>query len=156
MRAVADTNILVSGLLWHGPPRNVLDAARAGHLSLFTTASLLAELQDVLLRPKFAERLKRAGFTADELVVGYAALASLVQPAAMEPVITADPDDDAVLACAIAARANVIVSGDPHLLHLRDYRGIRILTAVQLLAELAGKPATQGGENAPSAAAEES
>jgi putative PIN family toxin of toxin-antitoxin system len=156
MRGVADTNILVSGLLWHGPPRDVLDAARAGHLSLFTTAALLAELQDVLGRPKFAERLKRAGVTADELVVGYAALTTFVQPAAIEPVITADPDDDAVLACAITARANLIVSGDPHLLQLRDYQGIRILTAAQLLAELAGKAATQGGENAPRAATEES
>jgi uncharacterized protein len=60
-----------------------------------------------------------------------------VQPAAIEPVITDDPDDDAVLACAVAAAAEVVVSGDPHLLRLKEYQGIRILTAVELLAELA-------------------
>ena len=152
MRGVADTNIVVSGLLWHGPPRDVLEAARAGEVRLFTTAVLLAELQDVLARPKFAERLKRAGVTSDELVVGYAALATVVQPASIEPVIVEDPDDDSVLACALAAQAEVIASGDSHLLQLKEYRQIRILTAAQLLAELArskesaGKPPESTGE----------
>jgi uncharacterized protein len=70
LRGVSDTNIVVSGLLWHGPPREVLDTSRAGKLTLFSTAALLAELQDVLVRPKFAERLRGAGVTADELVLG--------------------------------------------------------------------------------------
>jgi putative PIN family toxin of toxin-antitoxin system len=152
VRVTADTNIAVSGLLWHGPPRDVLEAARAGDLQLFTTAALLAELQDVLARPKFAERLKRAGVTAHELVVGYAALATVVQPASIEPVVAEDPDDDAVLACAVACQAEVIASGDSQLLQLKEYAQIRILTAPQLLAELArikqsaGKPPENMGE----------
>ena len=48
MRVVLDTNIVVSGLLWHGSPRRVLDVARVGRLIPFTTAELMAELQDVL------------------------------------------------------------------------------------------------------------
>jgi putative PIN family toxin of toxin-antitoxin system len=137
VRGVADTNIAVSGLLWNGPPRDVLEAARGGDLQLFTTAVLLAELQDVLARPKFAERLQRAGVTPDQLVVGYAALATVVQPASIEPVVLEDPDDDEVLACAVASQAEVITSGDSHLLQLKEYRQIRILTATQLLAEIA-------------------
>lgn len=57
MKAVADTNTVVSGLLWHGAPHRVLDAARMGRVELFTTAVLLAELEDVLYREKFAQRL---------------------------------------------------------------------------------------------------
>jgi putative PIN family toxin of toxin-antitoxin system len=143
MRGVADTNIVISGLLWHGPPREVLDAVRRGDLTLSTTGVLLAELQDVLARPKFAERLKCAAVTAEELVLGYAALAPVVQPSLIEPVIADDPDDDAVLACAVAAQAEVIVSGDPHLLLLKEYRGIRIVTAAQLLAELTPRKANR-------------
>jgi len=52
------------------------------------------------------------------------------------PVILADPDDDAVLACAVAARAEIIVSGDSHLLDLKDYEGILIVTAAHLLARI--------------------
>src|SRR5262249_44400901 len=106
-------------------------------LTLFTTGELLAELQEVLARPKFAERLKRVGVCANELVVAYAALATVVQPATIDPVIADDPDDDAVLACAVAAQADRIVSGDPHVLQPKEYRGIRSPTAPQLLAELA-------------------
>ncbi len=53
MRVVADTNVVVSGLLWYGPSRRILDLARAGTLELFTSAELLGELRDVLGRPNF-------------------------------------------------------------------------------------------------------
>jgi putative PIN family toxin of toxin-antitoxin system len=101
---------------------------------LFTTPVLLAELQDVLNRPKFTQRLAQAGVTASTLVVGFAALAVLVRPANIAPVVLVDPDDDAVLACAIAAQAQAIVSGDSHLLSLGQYQGIPIWTPAQMLA----------------------
>jgi len=123
MRVAPDTNVVVSGVLWQGSPRQVLDAARAGKITLFTTRFLLAELQDVLTRPKFARRLAQAGIGAATLVVDFAALAVLVQPANISPVVLADPDDDAVLACALAAQANAM--GDAHLLQLGHYQGIR-------------------------------
>lgn len=136
MRVVADTNTVVSGLLWRGNPRQVLEAARIGTLQLYTTGSLLAEIEDVLQRPKFAHRLSLAGVTSSTLVMGYAALATLIEPAVIEPVILADPDDDAVLACGVAARAEAIVTGDAHLLDLKQYERIAILTAAQLLTRI--------------------
>jgi uncharacterized protein len=136
MRLVLDTNVVVSGLLWHGPPRQVVDAARAGKVSLFTTPALLEELQDVLGRPKFAKRLAEAGVTSETLILGYAALAALVQPADIEAVIAADPDDDAVLACAVTAQAEAIASGDPHLLQLGQFHGIPVVNPAQVLALL--------------------
>jgi putative PIN family toxin of toxin-antitoxin system len=136
MRLVLDTNTVVSGLLWSGPPRQVLDTARVGQVTLFTTLVLLAELDDVLSRSKFATRLHAAGVSAQALVVGYAALATLVLPAPIAPAILDDPDDDAVLACAVAAQANCIVSGDKHLLVLDSYQNIPILTAPDALARL--------------------
>ncbi len=139
MRTVADTNIVVSGSLWQGPPRQVLDAARTSKIELFTTATLLAELEDVLQREKFANRLRLAGVEAQTLVMGYAALATIVVPENIDPpVIAADPDDDEVLACAIAANARVIVSGDSHLLDLEEYRGVPVLTARELIERISG------------------
>lgn len=136
MRVVADTNIVVSGLLWRGNPRRILDTARAGDITLFTTAVLLAELEDVLSREKFTERLAAAGIVPHDLVLGYAALASVIEPAEIEPVILADSDDDAVIACAVAAHCEVIVSGDSYLLNLKRYQDIRIVRAAELLSEI--------------------
>ena len=69
MRAVTDTNVVVSGLLWQGRPRQLLDAARSGRVEVFTSRLLLAELEDVLSRDKFVDQLRRAGLTAHYLVV---------------------------------------------------------------------------------------
>jgi putative PIN family toxin of toxin-antitoxin system len=132
-RAVADTNTVVSGLLWRGAPRQVLDAARRGEVLLFISPELLAKLEDVLSRPKFAARLEAAGVTVAELVTGYAALTHLVRLTAIEPVIAEDPDDDVVLATAVTAQANFIVSGDRHLLEQGRHKAITILAAAELL-----------------------
>ena len=143
VHVVADTNTVVSGLLWHGTSRQVLDAARTGVIMLSTSAPLLAELAEVLQRPKFAQRLARVNVTPYILVFGYAALARLVAPAPIGPVVAVDPDDDAVLACAVAAQVEVIVSGDSDLLALESYEGILISMAAQLMALIvfcAGKP----------------
>jgi putative PIN family toxin of toxin-antitoxin system len=131
MRAVADSNVVISGLLWGGSSRALLDAARAGRLELCVSPELLAELAEVLERPKFQSRLERAGVEASELVTGFASLATRVIPGSTEVVIAAGPDDDAVLACARAAEAELIVSGDRHLLALGIYRGIKILSPAE-------------------------
>jgi hypothetical protein len=140
MRVVADTNVVISGLLWRGPSRAVLDAAREGRLELFTSSELLAELAEVLERFKFRERLERAGVDASELVAGFASLAVWAAPAERETVVLADADDDAVLACARAANAEWIVSGDRHLLELSSYRGIEILSPATAMELLSGHP----------------
>ena len=65
-RIVPDTNIVVSGLLWRGNPRRILDVARDGIIELFTSPTLLEELEDVLSREKFARRLAAANVTVQD------------------------------------------------------------------------------------------
>ena len=91
MRVVADTNTVLSGLLWQGAPRQVLESARAGTITLYTSAVLLAELKDVLSRPKFAERLNLARVQVKDLLLGFTALATMVEPADIAPVVADDP-----------------------------------------------------------------
>ena len=67
---------------------------------------------------------------------GYAALVTLVTPAAIAPTITRDPADDQVLATALAARADLIVSGDAHLLDLARFQGIEIVTAASAVVRI--------------------
>jgi uncharacterized protein len=96
---------------------------------------LLAELEDVLPREKFAERIARVGSSVAQILAGYRALVTIVRPAAIEPTVR-DPDDDHVLACATAAQAQLIVSRDKDLLDLRDYQGIPILASADALLRL--------------------
>jgi len=136
MRTVTDTNVAVSGLLWRGPSRQLLNAARQGTVELFTSAALPAELEEVLQREKFLKRLAAAQVQAHDLVIGYAALATVVQPSQIEAVVLRDPDDDAVIACALAAAATNIVSGDRDLLVLKNHGEIEILKAAEFMARI--------------------
>ncbi len=115
MRVVAETNTVVSAFLWGGPPRAVLDAAREGRISLHTSPALLAELEELLAREKFATRITQVGSSAAQLIAGYRALVAIELPAPIPPTAR-DPDDDAVLAAALAAQAALIVTRDRDLL----------------------------------------
>jgi putative PIN family toxin of toxin-antitoxin system len=136
VRLGLDTNAAVSGLLWLGNPGKLIDAAHAGSVTLYTTAPLLAELHAVLGREKFAKHLQARGLTATQIFEGYAALTTVVVPAIIPPAITDDPDDDAVLACAVAAKVDLVVSGDPHLVKLVQYEGIPIIAPAEAVERL--------------------
>ena len=140
MRIVADTNTVISGLLWQGAPRRLINASRARKLTFITSPVLLAELAEVLARDKFAARILRAGWSAKALVEDYADIVHVIEPDALPVPVSRDPDDDEVLACAITARVDAIVSGDADLLILDNFRGIPILTANQAVANLLQDP----------------
>lgn len=138
MRVVLDTNTLVSGVISpDGPPRRLLDGARAQAFELCSSATLLAELLDVLSREKFAGRLGKAGLTPQSIVGDLRRMAYMVAPKAVPRVIEHDPDDDHVLACALAGQEDLIVSGDRHLHGLSgEYQGIAIVTPARAVQQL--------------------
>ena len=129
MRLVLDTNTALSGLLWGGPPGRLIEAGKSGEIGIASSVALLTELRDVLGRPKFTRRLTQHGFTGARVFADYVALVTIAAPALITPTILRDPTDDAVLAAAIGARADLIVSGDAHLLNLKSFQGIDIVTA---------------------------
>jgi putative PIN family toxin of toxin-antitoxin system len=139
VRIVLDTNVVLSALPWRGTPYRLFEAARQREqIELFTSTALLEELAEVLLRPAPAKRLAAIGRTARQVLANYVDAADLVTPLAVPTVIAADPDDDHVIAAAVAAEADLIVSGDRHLLDLGTHDGIRVLSPAQALAILSG------------------
>lgn len=133
MRLVLDTNVVVSGLLWDGRPAQLVDAAQTAGLELVTSRVLLAELTRILRRAKFAKAIVASGASLEDLVLGYAELATLVTPTPIPPTVIDDPDDDHVLACALAGDAELVVSGDRDLLLLKAFRGISIVTPAEAM-----------------------
>jgi len=136
MRLVLDTNVVVSAVVFGGIPLRLLQAAASGDALLFTSPILLTELRKVLARPHLAEPLARKQSSVDQAIASYGELALRVSPLFTPRVVERDPDDDCVIACALAARADAIVSGDHDLLELRQHQGIAILTAADALARL--------------------
>lgn len=139
LKAVLDTNVLVSSLLVKaGLPAQVVDGWRQQEYILVTSPDLIAEVRSTLNYP----RLRRKYALTDENVEGLINLLdhdTLLVPGQAEVtgVIPADPADEMVLACAADAEADVIVSGDGHLLALGEYQGMPILTARAFLERFA-------------------
>jgi uncharacterized protein len=104
------------------------------HMQLFTSTVLLEELADVLTPPAATKRLATIGKSAREVLADYVEVVELVEPIDTPRVVPDDPDDDHVLACALAAHADLIVSGDKqHLLSLGPYQGIAIVAPAEAM-----------------------
>lgn len=140
MRVVLDTNTLVSAVISPGgPPRRLLDGARAQAFEPCSSATPLAELLDLLSREKFAARLAQAGITPQGVVGELRHMATMATPQVVPRVIEHDADDDHVLACALAGQTDSIVSGDKHLLGLDgQYQGIRIVAPAEAVELIGG------------------
>ena len=145
LRLVLDTNVVVAGLLWPGPPSRLLGLAsvpnKSAQARLFSSPVLLDELTHTLGYAKFAPRIKLERTSVQALLAHYRGLVSLVSPTVVPRVVTNDPADDHVVAAAVAAHAHLIVSGDrKHLLslgtHEASHGSIGIVNTVQALATL--------------------
>ncbi len=135
LRAVLDSNILVSGLLSRGgAPARVLDAWREGRFLLLTSPDILAELRAVLHYPRIQQNYSLSDQDIDDLMdLLKMKRSSLPGQVEVRNSLPADPDDEMFLACALEGEAQAVVSGDHHLLELGEYRSIPILTASQFL-----------------------
>ena len=133
MRAVIDTNVLLSGLLWHGTPHALIERLRSGTLTLVSSPALLAELADALGRAKFDVILARSNTSRAQLLAEVRQLADVQEPLPLPQPVSRDPDDDHVLALAIAAQVDLIVTGDNDLLSLKIFRNIPVVAASEAL-----------------------
>lgn len=140
MRLVLDTNVVIGAVLGSGPPSRLIEFATEGEVDLFSSAELIAELAEVLHRSHVSRRLARKGRSSSEVLALYEDLVEHVIPAEISRVAV-DPDDDAVLACALAVGADLIISGDAHLLNLKLFHRIPIVTPAEALARLERRPA---------------
>jgi putative PIN family toxin of toxin-antitoxin system len=118
VRAVVDTNVLLSGLFWRGSPNALMEQIRAGALSLISSPALLAELAEVMNRPKFQVILVRSNTDPERMLGELRRLAEIIDPPPLPAPVSRDPSDDAMLALAVASQADMIITGDADFLTL--------------------------------------
>ena len=128
IKAVLDTNVFVSSVFWLGNPHRIIELAIDRKIEVYTSTEILAELEKVLNRDfhenhKFIER-------QIALILEFA---KIVRPFDKVNVVKADYDDNKIIECALAAKADFIVSGDSHLYDLKVIVGIKIVKPKEFL-----------------------
>ena len=134
LRAVLDTDVLVSGLMGvKSPPRRIVDGWLEGPFTLVTSLHLVGELAHVLGYPRIAKRIRLDRTDVDMILAALLSQAEVV-PGELELTgVTPDPKDDAVVACAVEGQADYLVSGDEDLLVLHVYQGTQVVTPRRFL-----------------------
>ena len=131
MRVVIDTNIIVSGYLG-GALEKVIRAFKAGSFKLIVSRAIIDEYFKVLQRPKF--KIERGDF--DDFAALLVDKAEFVTPSETVHAIEVDPIDNKFLEAALEGKAIYVVSGDSHLLELKSFREIEIITAREFMERL--------------------
>ena len=128
MIVVLDTNVLISAIFWRGAPYKIIVNALKKKYSLCLSTEILNELEEKLrLKFKFPENKIEDHI---EIIKEYGII---IRPTVRTNAVKEDPDDNKVLECAVEGKADYIISGDNHLLKIKEFNGIKILTPKEFL-----------------------
>jgi len=115
LKAVLDSNVLISGLLWKGSPNQIIKLSENKYIELFSSPQIIEEVEDLL-----------------STVV-------IIHPKIKVNMVKEDKDDNKIIECAIQAEADAIVSGDNHLLKIKTAENIQIMTPTQFILKYQNK-----------------
>ena len=133
MRVVLDTNVLVSALLFTGISSELVSLWQKGTITVLLSREILDEYLRVLAYPKFHLSEREIKGLIEEELLPYV---QVIKPETRVRVVKRDPSDNKFLECAVAGKANVLISGDKELLALRHYRQAHIQTPSGFLETL--------------------
>jgi len=123
VRVVLDTNVLMSGVFFGGPPGRILLAWQQGQLTLLSSPEIIEEYVAI------GERLRRSypGVDPGAVLALIVHHARLVEPRVLDKQVCTDPDDDKFIACALGGGGKYVVSGDRALLAVKEYEGVEVI-----------------------------
>lgn len=124
MKIILDTNVLISGIFFKGPPSQILKLWREKRLELIVSEEIFEEYTLVCKRL----HAKYSNIDIDEIIDLVAMNAHFYQEAEINTPITLDPDDDKFIKCALAGDVKIIISGNKHLLDVNGYQGIEVIS----------------------------
>jgi len=129
MKIVLDANIFISAFFWGGNPRFVLERVITGKDELYVTKEILDEIELVMGRPKFHVKKEEV----DYFINSIEEIGNKIVPKRQINNASRDKTDNKYIECAIAANVDYIISGDIHLLELKEYKNVKIVTAKDYL-----------------------
>lgn len=128
-KIVIDTNVYISAIFWGGKPRKVVDLGRDKKIHIFSSVDIEKEVAEKLMTKfKFDEE------EVNQILLDISTFTIPVRVTKRIQAVTDDPDDDKFIECAVSCKADYIISGDRHLLALKEYAGIKILRASEFLS----------------------
>ena len=137
MRVVLDANVLISAVISSkGSPATILSYWREDRLELILSEAILQEVDRVMHHPRIQERYRLSEELIEQFLLLLREGGILVEPEEEVDAVEADASDNRYLECALAGHSTYVVSGDRHLLDLREYRGIQILAPREFVAFL--------------------
>lgn len=139
IRIVLDTNVLISALIGNkqGASSRIYAACKSEQLTLVTSVAILAEVEDVGQRPHLTRKYPQLTTEAlEKYLVEIAKISALTPGIVQLQVVTKDPKDDPIIVCAVEGLAAYIITGDPHLLDLKSFEEIKIVTPRTFVDEI--------------------
>ena len=124
-----DTNILVSAFISKGNEYRILRLAKLEKIKLYISLEILEEFKEVISRSKFGFSQKQINKSIKQLL----SISEILITSSKLEIVKEDPDDNKILECALDGKSDFIISGDRHLLDLKEYKNIKILTSRELL-----------------------
>ena len=134
MRIVLDVNVWISGLLWGGVPGQIFALAEEQQIAIFVSEPILEDVKEILGRSKLQAKMQSLDVTVEDLLVTLGQLSELCPTTSVNVPQLRDPDDAAIIAAALAANAEAIVTGDLDLLVLTEFNAVPILTPQAFLS----------------------
>ena len=131
IKVVLDTNVFISALFWKGAPYQIFKRILEGAILNFVSPQILEELKERLL-----DKFKLPPEKVKEFLEIIVFSSQIVYPKKKLNIVKKDPEDNKILECALEAKASFIISGDKHLLEIKEYKGIKIVTPREFISRI--------------------
>ncbi|MGB9660378.1 MAG: putative toxin-antitoxin system toxin component, PIN family [Nitrososphaerales archaeon] len=143
-KVVLDTNVWVSAILWGGLPAKIVSLAEEKSIEIVLSEEILREINRILGYNHLREVYEQAGVSKDELMSIIITIGRLVDVVTRLNVVPEDDSDNRILECALNGDAEYVVTGDRHLLRLRNFKKVKILSVREFIRLTRKKPKRQG------------
>lgn len=133
MKITVDTNVLVSTAFWYGPSNEIIGKVESGEIELFLSEEIIEEFSGVLDYKEIRDKIKNKHLEALKTLDTRVCISKIISPIKKIDIIKEDPDDNKILECALAGNVDYIVTQDNHLLRLKEFEEIKIVTPKEFL-----------------------